>query len=80
MDRTGVAVRLATLSIVCAAVLFAAERLHTGPMNFLERHFGFSPGDGEPSCSLKSLARHEQTNRYISKYLNAAPKISYCTD
>jgi len=36
MDNAGVAVGLATISIVGAAILFAAERVHTGPMDFIE--------------------------------------------
>jgi len=53
MDRAGgVAVGLASISIVCAAALFAAERLHTGPMNFIERYFGFSPDDGDGSLEV----------------------------
>ena len=52
MGRAGVAVGLATISIICAAVLFAAERLHTGPMDFIERHFGISPDDGDGSLEV----------------------------
>jgi hypothetical protein len=43
MDKSGVAVGLATISVVLAAVVFAAETASTGPMQFIERHLGFSP-------------------------------------
>ena len=49
MDNAGVAVGLATISIVGAAILFAAERVHTGPMDFVERYLGFSPDGGDGS-------------------------------
>jgi len=52
MDRVsvaGVAVGLSAISTVCAAVLFAAERIHTGPLDFLERYFGLSPDEGDGS-------------------------------
>ena len=52
MDKAGVAVGLATISVVSAAILFAAERLHTGPMDFIERHLGFSPDDGDGSMEV----------------------------
>ena len=41
MDKGGVAVDLATISVAGAAVLFAAEHVHTGRKNFIERHLGF---------------------------------------
>ena len=47
MDKGGVAVDLATISVAGAAVLFAAEHVHTGRKNFIERHLGFSPDSGE---------------------------------
>ena len=52
MDKTGVAVGLATISVVGAAILFAAERTHTGPMDFIERHLGFSPDGGDGSMEI----------------------------
>jgi len=52
MEKAGVAVGLATISIVGAAILFAAERVHTGPMDFIERHFGFSPDGGDGSAEV----------------------------
>jgi hypothetical protein len=59
MDRVGaagVAVGLAAISVVCAAVLFAAERLHTGPLDFLERYFGLSPDEGDGSVEALNAA------------------------
>jgi hypothetical protein len=52
MEKAGVAVGLATISIVGAAILFAAERVHTGPMDFIERHFGSSPDGGDGSAEI----------------------------
>jgi hypothetical protein len=48
-DKGGVAVGLATISVVLAALVFAAEKTHTGPMQFIERHLGFSPGGDDGS-------------------------------
>ena len=55
MDKGGVAVGLATISIVLAAVLFAAEHVRVGPMNFIERHLGFSPDAGDGSMEILLL-------------------------
>jgi len=55
MDKGGVAVGLATISVVGAAVLFAAEHAVTGPMNFIERHLGFSPDGGDGSMETLVL-------------------------
>ena len=52
MDNAGVAVGLATISIVGAAILFAGERVHTGPMDFIERYLGFSPDGGDGSIEI----------------------------
>jgi hypothetical protein len=49
MEKTGVAVGLATISVVLAAVVFAAENVRDGPMQFIERHLGFSPDSGDGS-------------------------------
>jgi len=49
MDKAGVAIGLATISVIGAAILFAAERVHTGPMDFVERYLGFSPDGGDGS-------------------------------
>jgi hypothetical protein len=55
MDKVGVAVGLATISVVGAAVLFAAEHVRTGPMNFIERYLGFSPDGGDGSMEILAL-------------------------
>jgi hypothetical protein len=55
MDKGGVAVGLATISVVGAAVLFAAEHVHTGPKDFIERHLGFSPDGGDGSTEILVL-------------------------
>ena len=55
MEKTGVAVGLATISVVGAAVLFAAEHVRTGPMDFIERHLGFSPDGGDGSMEILVL-------------------------
>ena len=54
MDRGGVAVAvgLASISVVLAAVVFAAETASTGPMQFIEPHLGFSPDGGDGSMEL----------------------------
>lgn len=55
MDKGGVSVGLATISVVGAAVLFAAVHVHTGSMNFIERHLGFSPDGGDGSVEILVL-------------------------
>src|SRR5262249_52870675 len=52
MDKVGVAVGLATISVVLAAVVFPAESALTGPMQFIERHLGFSPDGGDGSMEI----------------------------
>jgi hypothetical protein len=52
MDKGGVAVGLATISVVLAAVVFAAEHALNGPMQFIERHLGFSPDGGDGSVEI----------------------------
>jgi hypothetical protein len=52
MDTPGVAVGLATIGIVGAALLFAAERVVHGPMDFIERYLGFSPDGGDGSMEI----------------------------
>ena len=55
MDKTGVAVGLATIGVVGAAVLFAVEHVHTGPKNFIESHLGFSPDGDDGSVEILVL-------------------------
>ena len=50
MNTGGVAVCFATISVVVAA--FAIERVKYGPMDFIERHFGFSPDSGNGSMEI----------------------------
>ena len=52
MDKVGVAFGLATISVVLAAVVFAAENARDGPMQFIERHSGFSPDGGDGSVEV----------------------------
>ena len=55
MEKAGVAVGLATISVVGAAVLFSAERTRSGPMTFIERCLNISPDDGDGSMELLLL-------------------------
>ena len=55
MDKVGVAVGLATMSIVGAALLLSAERVSTGPNNFIERYLSFSPDGGDASMEILLL-------------------------
>ena len=52
MDKADVAVCLATIGVVGSALLVSAERLHKGPMTFIERHLGFSPDNGGGSIEI----------------------------
>ena len=45
-------VGLAIISVVGAALLFAAEHALNGPMQFIERHLGFSPDGGDGSTEI----------------------------
>jgi hypothetical protein len=51
-DKGGVAVGLATISIVGAALLFSAEHVRTGPM---ERYLNISPDGGDGSMEILFL-------------------------
>jgi hypothetical protein len=55
MDKGGVAVGLATISVVVAAVVFSAEHIRNGPMSFIERHLGISPDGGDGSMEILVL-------------------------
>jgi len=50
MDKAGVAVGLATISVVLAAVVYTAESAK--PMQFIETYFGFSPDGGDGSMEV----------------------------
>ena len=52
VDNGGVAVGLATISVVLAAVVSAGESSLTGPMQFIERYLGFSPDGGDGSMEI----------------------------
>ena len=45
-NARGVLVGLATMIAVCGAVLHWVHHNSAAPMDFIERHFGFSPDDG----------------------------------
>ena len=53
----GVAVGLATISIVLATVVLAGENASTGPLQFIERYFGFSPDGGDGSMEILAASR-----------------------
>jgi hypothetical protein len=55
MEKTGVAVGLATISVVGAALLFSAEHVRHGPMDFIERYLGFAPDSGDGSMEILVL-------------------------
>lgn len=52
MNAGGVAVGLATISVVGAALLFSIEKVRYGPMDFIERYLGFSPDSGDGSMEI----------------------------
>ena len=52
VEKTGVAIGVATISVVGAAVLFAAERAGSGPMNFIERYLSIPPDGGDGSMEI----------------------------
>ena len=48
MDRTrGVLIGLSSVIAVCAAMLHWVHHKSFAPMDFIERHLGFSPDDGD---------------------------------
>jgi hypothetical protein len=55
MDKGGVAFGLATISVVGAALLFSAEHVRYGPMDFIESHLGFTPDGGDGSMEILVL-------------------------
>jgi hypothetical protein len=54
MDATarGVLIALGSIIGICGAVLLWVERNSAGPMEFIERHLGFSPDDGNGSVEV----------------------------
>ena len=56
MDRTrGVLIGLGSIIAICAAVLHWVHHKSFAPMDFIERHLGFSPDDGDGSMEVMLL-------------------------
>ena len=56
MDRTrGVLIGLSSVIAVCAAMLHWVHHKSFAPMDFIERHLGFSPDDGDGSVEVMLL-------------------------
>ena len=56
MDRTrGVLIALGSVIAVCGAVLHWVHRNSAAPMDFIERHLGFWPDDGDGSMEVMLL-------------------------
>ena len=55
MTSRGTLISLASIIAVCGAVLVWVER-NAAPMDFIERHLGFSPDDGDGSMELILIA------------------------
>ena len=56
MDRTrGVLIGLSSVIAVCAAMLHWVHHKSFSPMDFIERHWGFSPDDGDGSMEVMLL-------------------------
>ena len=53
MDRTrGVLIGLSSVIAVCAAMLHWVHHKSFAPLDFIERHLGFSPDDGDGSMEV----------------------------
>jgi hypothetical protein len=54
MDQTarGVLIGLGSIIAVCGAMVLWVERNSAAPMDFIERHLGFSPDDGDGSMAV----------------------------
>jgi hypothetical protein len=56
MDRTrGVLIGLSSVIAVCAAMLHWVHHKSFSPMDYIERHLGFSPDDGDGSMEVMLL-------------------------
>ena len=56
MDRTrGVLIGLSSVIAVCAAMLHWVHHKSFASMDFIERHLGFSPDDGDGSMEVMLL-------------------------
>ena len=54
--RRGVLIGLGSIIAVCGAVLLWVNRSSALPIDFIERHFGFSPDDGDGSMEIIFVA------------------------
>jgi hypothetical protein len=53
MHRTrGVLIGLGSIIVLCGAVLHWVHLKSAAPMDFIERHLGFSPDDGDGSMEV----------------------------
>ena len=48
-------IALASIIAVCGALLLWVERNSAAPLDFIERHLGFSPDDGDGSMEVMLL-------------------------
>jgi hypothetical protein len=56
MHRTrGVLIGLGSIIVLCGAVLHWVHLKSAAPMDFIERHLGFSPDDGDGSIEVMLL-------------------------
>jgi len=56
MDLTrGVLIALGSIIAVCAAMLHWVHHKSFAPLDFIERHLGFSPDDGDGSIEVMLL-------------------------
>ena len=51
----GVLIALGSIIAVCGAVLYWVNLSSAASMDFIERHFGFSPDDGDGSMEVMLL-------------------------
>jgi hypothetical protein len=51
----GVLIGLGFIIAVCGAVLLWVHRISAPPMDFIERHLGFSPDNGDGSMLLLTV-------------------------
>ena len=52
MDPRGVVIGLASIIAVCGVLCLWVERKSAAPMDFVERHLGFSPDKGDGSFEV----------------------------
>ena len=51
-SERGVLIALASIVAVCCAVLLWVNHTIAAPLDFIERHLGFSPDDGDGSMEV----------------------------